>query len=312
MNQPDFWKDRERAIKLSEELAAYQKEIEEFKELEQFLKECKSEKELQEIEQKIKKFEIKTFLKGDYDRSDAILSIHAGVGGTDACDFAEMLLKMYLNFAKRKGFKAEILHISSGEIKGIKSVTLEISGPYAYGFLKGEKGVHRLVRLSPFKAGDARETSFALVEVIPEIKEEEFKIDPKDLRIDTFRASGHGGQHVNVTDSAVRIVHLPTKITVCCQSERSQHQNKERALAILRAKLKMLEKEQKEEKLEKLKVKEKASWGNQIRSYILHPYKLVKDHRTGVEIADVEGVLNGELDEFIEKYLEVANLGKLR
>lgn len=261
--------------------------------------------ELSEFERFFQKEEATLLLSEEYDHSSAILSIHAGTGGTDAQDFAEMLLRMYVRWAEKKGYQVKLVDYLSGEEAGIKNATLLIEGPWAYGFLKGEKGVHRLIRISPFDANARRHTSFASVTVIPEIEEEvEVEIKPEDLKIETMRASGHGGQHVNKTESAVRITHLPTGIVVSCQNERSQHLNKMTALKILKAKLYQLEKQKLEEKKESLIGEKKdISWGNQIRTYTLHPYKVVKDHRTQAEIYKVDEVLDGEIDEFIREYL---------
>jgi len=246
-----------------------------------------------------------TFLNARYDKNNAILSIYAGAGGDDAQDWAEILLRMYLRFCKKRNWETKIIDKSSGQKAGIKSVTIEVEGEYAYGFLKGESGVHRLVRISPFDAEKMRHTSFALVQVLPEIEDVKVEINPSDLRIDTFLASGHGGQYIQKNKTAVRIVHLPTKITVTCQSERSQHQNKERALKILYSKVYQYQQSKKEEEKARLRGEFKsASWGNQIRSYVLHPYKMVKDYRTGYETKDVEKILDGNLNEIIESYLK--------
>ena len=249
--------------------------------------------------------ETKLLLSGEYDQSSAILSIHAGTGGTDAQDWASILLRMYVKWAEKKGYKVKIVDVLPGEEAGIKNVVLLIEGKRAYGYLKGEKGVHRLIRISPFNANSKRHTSFASVTVIPEIEEDiEVEIKPEDLKIETMRASGHGGQHVNKTETAVRITHLPTGITVTCQNERSQYLNKMTALKILRSKLYQLEKQKLEQKKENLiGEKKEISWGNQIRTYTLHPYKVVKDHRTQYESYKVEEVLDGEIDEFIREYL---------
>ncbi len=261
--------------------------------------------ELEAFEKKLRKEESKLLLSGEYDYSSAILSIHAGTGGTDAQDWAYMLLRMYVRWAEKKGYKVKLVDSLPGEEAGIKNAVLLIEGPWAYGYLKGEKGVHRLIRISPFDANSRRHTSFASVTVIPEIEEDiEVKIKPEDLRIETMRASGHGGQHVNKTESAVRITHIPTGIVVTCQNERSQYLNKMTALKILRSRLYQLEKQKLEQKKENLiGEKKEISWGNQIRTYTLHPYRIVKDHRTQYENYKVEEVLNGEIDDFIREYL---------
>ncbi len=257
------------------------------------------------FEKDLNEAELQTLFFEKDDELAAILTIHPGAGGTESQDWAEMLLRMYLRYAERKGYKTEILDFLPGEEAGLKSVTVRVEGDYVYGHLSLESGVHRLVRISPFDANKRRHTSFAAVFVYPEIEKEiEIEIDPDDLRIDTFRSSGRGGQHVNVTDSAVRITHLPTGIVVQCQNERSQHKNKATAMKVLRARLYELEKKKKLEKLEKLEdAKSEIAWGNQIRSYVLHPYKMIKDLRTDVEMGNVERVLDGDIDEFIEASL---------
>lgn len=263
------------------------------------------EKTILVVRKKLRKLKVETFLSDEYDKENAILEITPGAGGTESMDWAEMLMRMYIRWAESSGFDVKIIDKMPGEQAGIKSATILIEGKYAYGYLKGESGIHRLVRISPFDANRRRHTSFAAVTVYPEFSEEvKINIDPKDLVIETFRASGPGGQHVNKTDSAVRIRHIPTGIVVTCQSERSQYRNKQIALRILQARLYELEKKKKEQEIESLVEKKDISWGNQIRSYILHPYKLVKDHRTGYETPLAEKVLEGEIDDFIEEYLK--------
>jgi peptide chain release factor 2 len=244
-------------------------------------------------------------LGGEFDRLGAIVSIHPGAGGTEAQDWAEMLLRLYLRWAERRGYKTDLADLQPGDGAGIKSATFTVEGDYAYGYLKAEAGIHRLVRISPFDANARRHTSFASVFVFPAIDDKvEVIINPADLRVDTFRASGAGGQHVNKTDSAVRMTHIPTGIVVSCQNERSQHKNRAMAMKILRARLFELEERKKREQLEQFsKDKKEIAWGSQIRSYVLHPYQMVKDHRTGVEIGNTTAVLDGAIDPFIEAYL---------
>jgi peptide chain release factor 2 len=260
---------------------------------------------LAKAEQDALTVEFKRMLGGENDRNSAIVSIHAGAGGTEAQDWSEMLLRMYLRWAERKGFRTETIDYLAGEEAGVKSVTFTVSGEYAFGYLKAESGIHRLVRISPFDAGKRRHTSFASVFVYPEINEDiVVEINEDDLRIDTYRSSGAGGQHVNKTDSAVRITHLPTGIVVQCQNERSQHKNRAMAMKVLKARLYELKKKEQEEKMEHLHSgKKDIAWGSQIRSYTLQPYRLAKDHRTNMEIGNVDGVLDGDLDPFIEAYL---------
>jgi len=319
----DFWKDRLQGEKRAKELNSLKKQVEYWENLEKDISDMaeladslndeadeKLEKELSvkygEAKQSYENFRIRTFLGQKYDDHDAIISIHAGAGGLDAQDWAEILQRMYLRFCEQKGFKINFLDQNRDPEGGIKSATFEVAGEYAYGYLKSEAGVHRLIRLSPFNPAHTRETSFALVEILPQLQaQEDITLNPQDLKIETKTASGHGGQSVNTTYSAVRITHLPTGLTVSIQNERSQTQNKEQALKILKAKVKKIEDEKQIE--EKLKLRgefKSAEWGNQIRSYTIHPYKLVKDHRTGYESSDPDAVFDGELDEFIEKYLE--------
>jgi len=261
--------------------------------------------EVEEVASRLDERELEIAFSSEYDARNALLAIHAGAGGTESQDWAQMLLRMYLRWAERRGYEAEILDISPGEEAGIKSAVIGVNGDYACGYLKSEHGVHRLVRLSPFDADHARHTSFALVEVMPEAEADvDIKIEPDDLKVDVFRASGPGGQHMQKTSSAVRLTHLPTGLVVTCQSERSQHQNKEIALKILQARLLELELAKRAEERARLKGKRiAAGWGNQIRSYVLHPYKMVKDHRTDYETSDAEAVLDGKLDGLITAYL---------
>lgn len=323
LQQPDFWSAQQKAAKVSQKLNNINKTLEEwkslkgeFQEIEQLLRlnEEERDKKIDEdiknryfvLTKKLKEFRLKTFLSGKYDDHNCLLSVHAGAGGTDAQDWAEMLMRMYIRYCEGYDLTAEVLDKSTGGEAGIKSAVLHISGSYAYGYLKSEAGVHRLIRLSPYNPAHTRETSFALVEVLPELEEhEEMTLDPKDLKIETSTSRGSGGQSVNTTYSAIRITHIPTGLKVSIQNERSQQQNKAKALKILQGKLKVLEEEEKQK--EKLKIRgefHSAEWGNQIRSYTLHPYKLVKDHRTGHEVSDAEGVLEGDLDGFISSYLE--------
>lgn len=319
---PDFWDNPAAAGAVSQQLASLNRHIDSWtslqKDADEALELAKLEQgstdmdaqnqirtlyETTQAEFDRRQFEIK--LSGPHDRSSAIVEIHAGTGGTDAQDWAQMLQRMYLRWAERAGFTADIDSTSPGEEAGLKSTTFEINGPYAYGKLKGEGGVHRLVRLSPFNSDNLRQTSFALVEVLPKIDSSgELDIDPKDLRIDVYRSGGHGGQSVNTTDSAVRITHLPTGLVVAIQNERSQLQNKEKALAVLRGRLTQLMEAQAKNDLTELRASDKsAEWGSQIRNYVLHPYTKVKDVRTGAETNQAQDVLDGDLDLFIESYL---------
>ena len=287
-------RDLEAAVELIEEDAALGAELL-----------TESIQQFREVERSLDSLELESLLGDEADARNALLSINPGAGGTESQDWAQMLLRMYLRWAERRGFTVEILDHQYGEEAGIKGATLAIEGPYAYGYLKAETGVHRLVRISPYDASSRRHTSFASVFAYPEVEDEiEVDIDEKDLRIDTYRSSGAGGQHVNVTDSAVRITHIPTGIVASCQNERSQHKNKATAMRILRARLFERLKREKEEEMEKIQGQKKdIAWGSQIRSYVLQPYRLVKDHRTGYESGNVDAVLDGELDDFIQAYL---------
>lgn len=319
----NFWKDQKNAQNTMQKIKNLKEQIETYERLKNKVEELDFlyqlmleeddytdyetvEKTLAEIEKEVDEFKISTLLSGEYDENNAILSIHAGAGGLEAQDWAEMLLRMYRRWAEDKGYNVETLDLLQDPEAGIKSVTLLISGYNAYGYLKGEKGVHRLVRISPFDASGKRHTSFASVDVFPELKEEEdIEINEKDLKIDTYRSTGAGGQHVNTTDSAVRITHIPTGIVVQCQSERSQYSNKETAMKMLKAKLIQLKEEENKEKIEDLQGSySQIAWGSQIRSYVFHPYSMVKDHRTQAEVGDVYRVMDGDLDYFINEYLK--------
>jgi peptide chain release factor 2 len=319
---PDFWSDPAEASAVSQKLAALNRHIAswinlqheadealELVKLEQgssdteALGQIRSLYDAAQAEFDRRQFELK--LSGPHDRSSAIVEIHAGVGGADAQDWTEMLQRMYLRWSERQGLAAELISTSAGEEAGIKSTTFEVNGPYAYGKLKGEGGVHRLVRLSPFNSDNLRQTSFALVEVLPQMEAEaELEIDPSDLRVDVYRSGGHGGQSVNTTDSAVRLTHLPTGLVVAIQNERSQLQNKEKAMAILKSRLATMMEQQAKASLTELRTSDKsAEWGSQIRNYVLHPYTKVKDVRTGAETSQAQDVLDGDLELFIEAYL---------
>lgn len=310
MQDAGFWQNSAQAQEKVAELNSLKAEIEEWQELDlqiELLKDVAEEearKQLPALQKALAKLRMRTLFSGKHDKSDALLEIFSGAGGVDAQDWASMLLRMYTRYTDKSNFTFKILHQSWGEQKGTKSATIEIRGKFAYGYLKGESGVHRLVRISPFSSKSLRHTSFALVEVLPLIEGKvDLKIKPEDLRIDTFRSSGPGGQNVNKLETAVRVTHLPTSLSVAVQSERSQSQNREKALAVLYSRLiKMMEEKEiaEVEKLKSLQEPGGIEWGSQIRSYVLHPYKLVKDHRTNVESHDPEGVLEGDLEEFIQ------------
>lgn len=321
--QPGFWGDPVAAQAVMKRLASLRQQVETWRGLERRIHDLREladlaaaegeeglegelAGEVTKVQRQLADLEFQLAFSGPYDDRNAILALHAGAGGTESQDWVEMLLRMYLRWAERHGYRTEVLDEMAGEEAGLKSVTVEIAGPYAYGSLKGEAGVHRLVRLSPFDAAHARHTSFALVEVMPETDDpKEVEINPDDLRIDVFRASGHGGQNVQKNATAVRITHIPTGIVVTCQNERSQHRNREIAMTVLKARL--LERELERQAAEQARLKGEhvaAGWGNQIRSYVLHPYKLVKDHRTGYETSNANAVLDGELDDFVKAYLE--------
>lgn len=322
MGAADFWNDPEQAQQIARKQKGLKAQVDEWdrtnarcEDLEVLLELAVEEddedtlkeaaEQLDELEREVERLELATLLSGEYDDADAILSIHAGAGGTEAQDWAEMLTRMYTRWAEDKGYTVEVLDVLPGEEAGIKTVSLSIKGHRAYGYLKTERGVHRLVRISPFDSSGRRHTSFASVAVEPDVEDDgEIEIDPSDLRIDTYRASGAGGQHVNKTESAVRITHLPTGVVVQCQSERSQHSNRDRAMRMLRARLLQLKLEEQQERMAELRGEQsEIAWGSQIRSYVFQPYTMVKDHRTNAEMGNVQAVMDGDIDIFIETYL---------
>jgi peptide chain release factor 2 len=322
MSKQGFWDNQEEAKRVVQRRKWLEETISTVEEIERSLNDVEElsqdaseedtdtwailEEEMNLLEKKLGELELKTYLSGEVDEKNAYLTIQAGAGGTEACDWAEMLLRMYRRWAERKGFDVEVIDITPDDVAGIKSVTLLIKGPYAYGYLKGEQGVHRLVRISPFDSNARRHTSFAAVSVMPQIDEDiNIEIRDEDLKIETFRASGAGGQYVNKTDTAVRITHIPTGIVVSCQQERSQFQNRRKALELLKAKLYQLEQQKLMEKKKQYEgEKTDIGWGHQIRSYVFHPYRLVKDLRTDYETGNVDAVMDGEIDRFIEEFLK--------
>lgn len=324
MGAPGFWDDQQHAAAVSTEHARVTRRLERYRRLEQEYEDARElaamdgdmvaeiTESLKPLRAELARLEEDALFTGEYDSGDAVVTIHAGAGGTDSQDWAEILLRMYLRWAERRGFHTELIEASPGEEAGLKSTTLTVRGENAYGLFKAERGVHRLVRLSPFDQAHRRHTSFAQVIVSPLLPEDApVDIDEADLRIDTYRASGAGGQHVNKTDSAVRITHIPTGIVVQCQNERSQSSNKQTALRILRSRLAEVEQEQREAELARERgAVQEADFGSQIRSYVLHPYQLVKDHRTEVEAGNAQGVLDGDLDEFVHAYLLARAAGK--
>lgn len=322
MQEKEFWEDIKRAEEVTKESKRIKDKIdrydnlntrlEDVEVLSEMIEEDDEEsineiiQEIRNIEKEVFDYKIELLLSGEYDRNNAILNLHAGVGGTDANDWTEMLLRMYTRWCEKKGYKVEMLNYLEGDEAGIKSVTLKVKGDFAYGYLKAEKGIHRLVRISPFNANGKRQTSFASIEVLPELtKDQDVEIRPEDIKVDTFRASGAGGQHVNKTESAIRITHLKTGIVVQCQDERSQLSNKETAMNLLKSKLIELKDRAHKEKIEDLTGDLKdMGWGSQIRSYVFHPYNLVKDHRTNEETSNITAVMNGEIDNFITAFLK--------
>ncbi len=328
MEEPNFWDDPEKSqlqmkqlASMKEDVATYRNLKEQFEEIETLIEMAEEENDaslIEEIQSNLDEFisvydniRIKTLLSGEYDSENAIVALHAGAGGTESCDWAGMLYRMFTRWADKKGYEVEVIDYLDGDEAGIKSVTFEVRGENAYGYLKSEKGVHRLVRISPFNAAGKRQTSFVQCDVMPDIEKDlEVEIRDEDLRIDTYRSSGAGGQHINKTSSAIRITHIPTGIVVQCQNERSQFQNKDKAMQMLKAKLYLLKQQEEEEKASGIRGEKKdMGWGNQIRSYVMQPYTMVKDHRTGVESGNVDSVMDGNLDLFMNGYLKWIALG---
>ena len=326
MEAPGYWDDVERSQAGMKELNSLKEEKESFESLQGQYEDIETllemgyeendaslipeiQEELDSFVEKLEAMRIRTLLSGEYDGNNAILKLNAGAGGTESCDWAGMLYRMYTRWAERKGFSVEVLDYLDGDEAGIKSVTFQVNGENAYGYLKSEKGVHRLVRISPFNAQGKRQTSFVSLDVMPDIEDDiDIEINPDDLRVDTYRSSGAGGQHINKTSSAIRITHIPTGIVVQCQNERSQHQNKDKAMQMLKAKLYLLEQQKQAEKLSGIRGEvSDIAWGNQIRSYVMQPYTMVKDHRTSAEVSNVDGVMDGKIDPFINAYLKWIN-----
>lgn len=328
MEAPDFWEDPEKSQEKMKELKSLKDDVTTFAKLDEQYEDIETMIEMgyeendpelvPEIAQMLADFEesyegirMKTLLSGEYDGKNAILSLHAGAGGTESCDWASMLFRMYSRWADKKGFSLEVLDSLDGEEAGIKSITFQVNGENAYGYLKSEKGVHRLVRISPFNAAGKRQTSFVSCDVMPELDEDvDIEVKDEDIRIDTYRSSGAGGQHINKTSSAIRITHFPTGIVVQCQNERSQHMNKDKAMQMLKAKLYLLRQEENAKKAAGIRGEvTEIGWGNQIRSYVMQPYTMVKDHRTGVESGNVDAVMDGGIDPFMTGYLKWQSLG---
>ncbi len=329
MEEPGFWDEPEESQKIMKELKDLKDQVETVEHLEQSYEDIglliemayeeedesvlpEIEEELNALEEDYESLRIRTLLSGEYDKCNAIVTLHAGAGGTESCDWASMLYRMYTRFAERKGFGVKVLDFLEGDVAGIKTVTFEVSGENAYGYFKSEKGVHRLVRISPFNSAGKRQTSFASCDVIPDIEDDidDIELSDDELKIDTYRASGAGGQHVNKTSSAIRITHLPTGIVVQCQNERSQHHNRDKAMQMLKAKLKLLKEQEQADKVSDIRgeIKE-IGFGNQIRSYVMQPYTMVKDHRTGAESSNVGAVLDGALEPFINAFLQEQRKG---